>query len=136
MPAAESRIRASVTTRSRWEPARDPPTCPAVDSTKPAARRCRGHSPRRWTRRRVTRQRPRKQERLKTHFQGERKEKRGSGRKTDHKKINDFLVSCYFFSKCNSKLKHEWQPLTWEERPPLLSPEGYSDKAMNETSGP
>lgn len=37
-----------------------------------------------------------------------------------------------FLSKCNSKLKHEWQPLLWKKTILPLSPKGYSDKAMNE----
>lgn len=56
------------------------------------------------------------------------------GRETHNEETNDFVV-CFLssFGKCNSKLKHEWQPLTGEDNSlPFLN--GYSDKAMNENA--
>lgn len=37
-----------------------------------------------------------------------------------------------FFSKYNSKLEREWQPLLREKTSPTASPKGDSDEAMND----
>lgn len=54
------------------------------------------------------------------------------GEKNRSSKDKWFPCMLLFLSKCNSKLKHEWQPLLWKKTILPLSPKGYSDKAMNE----